>query len=133
MTKHTYKRRILLIQWQVQLAIIGYAVACSILSSFFTLTLSAYWQRAGFVAGDWKWIVLIGGGLCLFIFLVTLGMYLTNRICGPLFQLHKQMQLALKGEEAKVYTRKGDYFGPLIEDSNTLFTLLREREGNGKN
>lgn len=117
------KRRQLLINSRLQMAVLFYSVFLALLVSVFNYvfsylsnadTMSAVPNSTTVVA-----IALFGG---LFFFVATwLGLLLTNRIAGPIYHLQCHMQNAVEGKPVgELAFRDNDFFKEVLEPYNTL-------------
>ncbi|MGE0763550.1 MAG: hypothetical protein AB7N80_09765 [Bdellovibrionales bacterium] len=66
----------------------------------------------------------------MFIFTVVIffGLYLTNRIAGPLFRLQRHMESVASGQTTEPLAfRKKDYFSDIIEPYNKILQRLQNQ------
>ncbi len=127
-TPFRQRRRILLIDHKPQLSLILYALASATVSAIFVFQATAHWYRAQWEGFEYRPWLVAGTGFALLVLIVLCGFYITNRCFGPLFQMRRQIKLALQGERAKIHVRRGDHFAPLMEDVNALFDKLQTQD-----
>lgn len=122
MTKESFKKvkfhkRQLVINKEVQWAIISYSITLSI------AVLSGYHVLQSLSQDDPEHSNIVAYGL-IFVFFTAIifyGLYLTNRIAGPIYKLKIHMEKLAEGQEVEdIAFRKNDYFKELAELFNKL-------------
>ena len=124
-----HRRKTLIINRDVQLKIIGFGSLTALGGTLF----ASYVARITFpfmLAGEElprQSLVMIGlAGLLLFSVATIIGMYLSNRIAGPLHRVHRGIKNLADGEPADLIKgrRLGDSYDSLIEDYNRMVERL---------
>ncbi len=115
--KVKFRQRQLIINKEVQWAIISYSITLSI------AVLSGYHVIQSLNEIDAEHTNGVAYGL-IFVFFTAIifyGLYLTNRIAGPIYRLKIHMENMIAGKEVEdVVFRKNDYFKDLAETFNKL-------------
>lgn len=129
MEKQKFQRKTLIINRDVQLKIIGFGSISALGGTLF----AAYIARVTFpfmLAGEEvprQSLLMVGlAGLLLFSVATIIGMYLSNRIAGPIHRVHRGIKAMADGETPERIRgrRPGDSYQSLIEDYNRMVDRL---------
>jgi len=118
----------------LQLTVIFYALILGIWISFANVCLQLALVKWGIVNNRLLFttivpliIVVILGAILIF------GLFLTNRIAGPMYRLKVRMEELADGKSfEELEIRKNDYFSELVIPYNKLVTILKEKGSNRK-
>lgn len=126
-----FSRRVLLINRQVQLKLVGYGVFTGICTATLTLLMQRMLEQCIRADGSLNWLILsIGLVSIVFLFslVIILGLIVTNQIAGPLYRLQVNLQKIVKGEKASpIHGRTGDAYQELMRDYNALLEHLEKK------
>lgn len=119
-----YRRQVLIINRKVQMQLIAYAASFSIVSSCYSAVSISLFKRVsenGEHLPFSYYALLAAAGFIIFAAMAIFGFILTNRICGPVYRVHKQVREMLEGKNPEfIRLRTGDEFVDLISDVNEL-------------
>ena len=125
-----YKRS-LLIDRSIQVPLLLYTLCMATIGIALVVGLSAYWTLL-MPQSTSPWvspILMAGGALFAYAIMVLLGLYVTNRVAGPLHRLKEHMEAVTKGENpGPLEPRKDDYVNQeLIEQYNKLIEAFSKK------
>lgn len=124
-------RRQLVVDKKMQFAVLAYTTFVSVVTVFFVGAFVLVLMSSGPVAFDNFQSIALLASMWLFstVLLTFLGVYVTNKIAGPVYRLRKSMQaIASGGAIENVGFRKGDYFFELADEYNSVLERLRKAE-----
>ncbi len=140
MTTDTSRRKTLLINRNLQMSFLTYtlSIAVVVMGVFFAANRYFFWafERRGKSMGlsdghiffkflsEQRWtmdmIYLVTGAIVCLI-LAGMGLYLSNRVAGPIYHLHQHLLDFLKGQKVdKLEFREKDYFSEVAETVNQI-------------
>jgi signal transduction histidine kinase len=126
-SKLKFHQRQLIINKDVQWAIIIYSIILGFAVAIGSRILETVSDEQTFVFSDPQHskILVFSIIFLFFVFILLYGLYLTNRIAGPLYRLKKQMENLLEGKDAEdLQFRKNDFF----KEFSGLFNRLAEKQ-----
>lgn len=106
--------------------------------SFFIFSLIIYYQLwphlSNFIPQDVKetittniYFILLWDIGIFFVIFFLLGIILTHKIAGPIYQIEQKLDRALHGDEIEfIHLRKGDDLQELAERENNILFMLKE-------
>lgn len=124
-------KRQLMVDQNIQLPLLTYSLFMATMGVATASIFSMVWAQNFVNLGDsWKNpVLLIFGGVFSYTVMVVLGLYITNRVAGPLHRMKLHMRDVVDGKNpAPLTKRKDDYIASeLIEDYNKLVQMLQKR------
>ncbi len=76
------------------------------------------------------WMLFGIGGAAVIGFTLTYGLWMSNRIAGPIYRLRRHLADLRRGRTEPIAFRRGDYFSDLADDLNALQQTSRSEEKN---
>jgi hypothetical protein len=130
-----WKNRQIIVNSKVQSVFIGYGIAMGFLFLSLGLVLSTYFERILMIQANVGEsltgldIIIFAVIVVLILFVIFLGMIVSNRVVGPIFKLVLEMELLDKtGELNDLHFRKNDYFQDVAVSYNKIIGRIRELE-----
>ena len=133
--KPRFGRRIYLINRRLQLGVLLYsfciALVVSLLHAVFDKIVIGRMDSPFSLGGPI--LVAFTSSLVIFTMAMIYGLYLTNRIAGPIHRLRLHMEQVAAGTEREpLQFRQGDFFAELLEPYNKIIaTLENDRKTDG--
>lgn len=123
-------RRRLLIDRAIQIPLLTYSVAMASVGILTASVSSVFW-RIVVQSDDYQWAssyVLALGALLAFGLMIFVGLYLTNRIAGPLYRMREHMKAIADGANPEpIVSREDDYMGELFKEYNRLIEKISKK------
>ncbi|MGE3684158.1 MAG: hypothetical protein AB7G93_20750 [Bdellovibrionales bacterium] len=114
-------RRILLVNWKVQMRIVLYGIFVAVVAGAYTLGVYSALQRWWLGGSAILVMVWIGAGIILFGLIVVLGLVISGQIAGPLMRLHRNLKTMRNGQIPElIRIRPGDAYVDLFADYNEM-------------
>ncbi len=122
-------RRRLLIDKSIQIPLLTYSVCMTSIGLVVASAFSVLW--ANVMESEFSWLgpfVLVGGGVLSFAIMIFLGLFVTNRVAGPLFRLRQHMQAVADGENPDpIVSREDDFTSELFREYNRLLARMGKK------